>query len=543
MQGRLDQTIHEDMTLSGSGLNTSSYSHLNHGPGVSNAHMNTGNLNNNNMSGGGDGIGNNNNNNPHANNPGNDFGRNTKSLSGIPGLSGFNLNMHLNSLNKNNNGNNNNNNNNGNHNTNINNAGGNQNMPNNSFVNNNNSDIMSSSLETPSSLNFSSGQNNNSNDNNKTLLKSYNSSSLQLHNPHAMQSHNSEGSLQHFNSGTLQHFGSNMSGLYSKMPLLSSFNIRKNDDYLMSPWSSLGSRGAPANQPQGGGPQQQQQQQQQLQNHHHHQEQQQQYQQYQQQQSTAMYARREDLTRSPSRKTRKPDGVKDSMMEGTREPMVNLGATGGGKSCNTPSDRREKLRSERRKLKASLRLADLHVQELNLQAPRCVVCQCPFANYEECQTAQNCMRGKRNFLTIKLRKLERSIASYEKKASITPSTVRYMPFLRSKRKVSSTEASTSPDSTSSMNSSPPSPSSLDLSADQSVQQQQQQEHTHSGRGKSDKTTHGPTIRLGYVNYFRSLRSEGLNTKKCPMCTKPLNDMATFLSTLDRFSFLAYQRFF
>lgn len=251
------------MTLSGSGLNTSSYSHLNHGPGVSNAHMNTGNLNNNNMSGGGDGIGNNNNNNPHANNPGNDFGRNTKSLSGIPGLSGFNLNMHLNSLNKNNNGNNNNNNNHGNHNTNINNAGGNQNMPNNSFVNNNNSDIMSSSLETPSSLNFSSGQNNNSNDNNKTLLKSYNSSSLQLHNPHAMQSHNSEGSLQHFNSGTLQHFGSNMSGLYSKMPLLSSFNIRKNDDYLMSPWSSLGSRGAPANQPQGGGPQHQQQQQQQ----------------------------------------------------------------------------------------------------------------------------------------------------------------------------------------------------------------------------------------------------------------------------------------
>lgn len=54
----------------------------------------------------------------------------------------------------------------------------------------------------------------------------------------------------------------------------------------------------------------------------------------------------------------------------------------------------------------------------------------------------------------------------------------------------------------------------------------------------------PLRRMGFVTFFRSIRSEGMKKNRfCPVCSKPVANLERFLSTLDRFSYLAEKRFF
>ncbi|GBG26899.1 Hypothetical Protein FCC1311_031222 [Hondaea fermentalgiana] len=275
MYGKLEHATGDEMMLSGSGLNTGAFG--SNGAASSN----------------------NSNNSDSTSRPGNgmhdarsDAGGKNAALHNLSGLNGFNLNLNLHSLGSstpasasngtNTRGNHYNNGANGNltSNNNMMNGNGNGNNYTNSHHHsslaagsspgNASTSASTEGASPPPALNFvthgSSHSSNHSHNNinnassGDTTLKSHNSgSSFQLPIPNShgpLQTYNSDGSLQTLGTGTLQHFGSGMSGIYPRINLFSSnnanngnggsnFGVRKSDDYLMTPYSSLGSRGAP----------------------------------------------------------------------------------------------------------------------------------------------------------------------------------------------------------------------------------------------------------------------------------------------------------
>lgn len=149
-------------------------------------------------------------------------------------------------------------------------------------------------------------------------------------------------------------------------------------------------------------------------------------------------------------------------------------------------------KKERKKLLGSISIMERQLRVAR-DASECNMCRAPFANNRERDVAYRAMSQKLEFLRTKERKLQSAMAGLEKTA-------------------------------------PPAAVSL-LGPSMTLTQ------------LSDQPKDQPLYRIGYVNFFRSLRSQGIMCKSCPICCKEISDMASFLSSLDRSSYLAGNRFF